>query len=75
MLRKGKITAEEIREYFPELLESDIQELEAEFVPLVLEKQYKCVFLGVIGFKVLPSGSAFCFSNLAVKEVRRCKQA
>ena len=34
MLRKGKITAEEIREYFPELLESDIQELEAEFVPL-----------------------------------------
>lgn len=34
MLQKGKITAEEIREYFPELLESDIQELEAEFVPL-----------------------------------------
>ncbi len=33
MLQKGKITAEEIREYFPELLESDIQELEAEFVP------------------------------------------
>ncbi len=34
MLRKGKITVDEISEYFPELLESDIQELEAEFVPL-----------------------------------------
>ncbi|MEY8394114.1 hypothetical protein AALB64_04695 [Lachnospiraceae bacterium 45-P1] len=61
MLRKGKITAEEIREYFPELLESDIQELEAEFVPLVLEKQYKCVFLGVISFKGVAFGQRLLF--------------
>ena len=35
MLKKGKISIDEIREYFPELLEGDIKELEAEVVQLV----------------------------------------
>ena len=35
MLKKGKISIDEIREYFPELLEGDIKELEAEVMQLV----------------------------------------
>ena len=35
MLQKGKINIDEVNEYFPELLESDIKELEAEIVQLV----------------------------------------
>ena len=35
MLKKGKININEISEYFPELLESDIQEIEAEVMQLV----------------------------------------
>ena len=42
MLRKGKITVEEIREYFPELLESDIQELEAEIKTRCKMLQEQC---------------------------------
>ena len=34
MLKKGKINIDEIREYFPELLEGDIKELEAEVMQL-----------------------------------------
>ncbi|MDE6622114.1 MAG: hypothetical protein K2K74_16825 [Lachnospiraceae bacterium] len=32
MLKKGKINIEEVNEYFPELLESDIKEIEAEIM-------------------------------------------
>ena len=35
MLQKGKINIDEVNEYFPELPESDIKELEAEIVQLV----------------------------------------
>ena len=35
MLRDGKITIDEVSLYFPELLESDIEELEEEIVQLV----------------------------------------
>ena len=34
MLKKGKINIDEVREYFPELLEEDIKELEAEVMQL-----------------------------------------
>ena len=34
MLKKGKINIDEISEYFPELLESDIKEIEAEVMQL-----------------------------------------
>ncbi len=34
MLKKGKINIDEINEYFPELLECDIKELEAEVMQL-----------------------------------------
>ena len=34
MLKKGKINIDEIREYFPELLEGDIKELEAKVMQL-----------------------------------------
>ena len=34
MLKKGKINIDEISEYFPELLEGDIKELEAEVIQL-----------------------------------------
>ena len=35
MLKKGKINIEEVNEYFPELLESDIKEIEAEIMQRV----------------------------------------
>ena len=35
MLQSGKITVDEISEFFPELIESDIRELEAEVMQLV----------------------------------------
>ena len=35
MLQKGKINLEEVGEYFPELSESDIKEIEAEIMQLV----------------------------------------
>lgn len=34
MLKKGKINIDEVSEYFPELLESDIKEIEAELMQL-----------------------------------------
>ena len=34
MLKKGKINIDEVSEYFPELLESDIKEIEAEIMQL-----------------------------------------
>ena len=34
MLKKGKINIDEVSEYFPELLESDIKEIEAEVMQL-----------------------------------------
>ena len=34
MLKKGKINIGEVREYFPEFLEEDIKELEAEVMQL-----------------------------------------
>ena len=34
MLRDGKITIDEVSIYFPELLEGDIKEIEAEFMQL-----------------------------------------
>ena len=34
MIKKGKISIDEVGEYFPELLESDIKELEAEVMQL-----------------------------------------
>ena len=34
MLKKGKISIDEVSEYFPELLESDIKEIEAEIMHL-----------------------------------------
>ena len=34
MLKKGKINIDEASEYFPELLESDIKEIEAEIMQL-----------------------------------------
>ena len=36
MLKKGKINIDEVSEYFPELLESDIKEI--EFPPLFLSR-------------------------------------
>ena len=35
MLQKGKINIDEVNEYFPELPESDIKELEAEIMQMV----------------------------------------
>ncbi len=35
MIKKGKINIDEVSEYFPELLESDIKEIEAEVMQLV----------------------------------------
>ena len=32
MLKKGKINMDEVSEYFPELLESDIEEIEAKIM-------------------------------------------
>jgi hypothetical protein len=34
MLKKGKINIDEVSEYFPELLESDIKEIESEVMQL-----------------------------------------
>ena len=34
MLKKGKINIDEVSEYFPELLESDIKEIESEVTQL-----------------------------------------
>lgn len=34
MLKKGKINIDEVSEHFPELLESDIKEIEAELMQL-----------------------------------------
>lgn len=35
MIEKGKISMAEVREYFPELSESDVKELEAEVMQLI----------------------------------------
>lgn len=34
MLKKGKINMDEVSEYFPELLEGDIEEIETEIMQL-----------------------------------------
>ncbi|RKI64791.1 hypothetical protein D7V82_17755 [bacterium 1xD8-6] len=34
MLKKGKINIDEVSEYFPELLENDIKEIESEVMQL-----------------------------------------